>query len=102
MSLWFEHGCFGQRMPWEHERYYGLAMDAFVSVCSRNTNDIMDAIRCVAAKTFRPNFYTLDPKVQLLNFSHFCGEAAHFSMAAVKRFTRQIRGRKQLKAVRRK
>ena len=39
--LWFEHGCFGQRMLSEHERYYGLSMDALVSVCSRNTNVIM-------------------------------------------------------------
>ena len=39
--LWFGHGCFGQRMLLEHERYYGLGMDALVSVCSRNTNIIM-------------------------------------------------------------
>ena len=38
---WFRHGCFGQRMLSEHERYYGLRMDALVSVCSRNTNVIM-------------------------------------------------------------
>ena len=41
--LWFEHGCFGQRMLSEHECYCGLGMDALVSVCSRSTNDIMDA-----------------------------------------------------------
>ena len=39
--LWFGHGCFGQRMLSEHERYYDLRMDALVSVCSRNTNVIM-------------------------------------------------------------
>ena len=39
--LWFAHGCFGQLMLSEHERYYGLSMDALVSVCSRNTNVIM-------------------------------------------------------------
>ena len=44
--LWFAHGCFGQRMLSEHERYY---------VCY---------IRRVAAKTFDPNLYTLDPKAQ--------------------------------------
>ena len=47
----------------EHERYFGLAVDAFVSICSRNTNDILDARRRVAAKTVSPKFYTLDPKV---------------------------------------
>ena len=102
--LWFAHGCFGQRMLSEHERYYGLGMDALVSVCSRNTNAIMvwawmlwsayalgtrtllwfghgrfgqrmlseheryygccKAVRRDAAKTFSPNLYTLDPKVQ--------------------------------------
>ena len=41
MSLRLGHGCFGQRMLSEHERYYGLRMDALVSVCSRNTNVIM-------------------------------------------------------------
>ena len=28
-------------MLWEHERNYGLGMDALVSVCSGNTNEIM-------------------------------------------------------------
>ena len=41
MLFWFTHGCFGQRMLSEHERYYGLSMDALVSVCSRNTHVIM-------------------------------------------------------------
>ena len=39
--LWFGHGCSGHRMLWEHERDYGLGMDALVSVCSGNTNEIM-------------------------------------------------------------
>ena len=39
-ELWFGHGCSGQRMLLEHERSYGLGMDALVSVCSRNTNGI--------------------------------------------------------------
>ena len=40
-SFWFGHGCFGERMHSEHERYYGLGMDALVSVCIRNTSVIM-------------------------------------------------------------
>ena len=39
--LWFGHGCSGYRMLLEHERYYGLGMDARVIVCSWNTNVIM-------------------------------------------------------------
>ena len=39
--LWFGHGCSSDRMLLEHERYYGLGMDAPVTVCSRNTNVIM-------------------------------------------------------------
>ena len=39
--LWFGHGCSGHRVFWEHERYYGLGMDALVTVCSGNTNVIM-------------------------------------------------------------
>ena len=39
--LWFGHGCSGHRMLWEHERDYGLGMDALVSVYSGNTNEIM-------------------------------------------------------------
>ena len=39
--LWFGHGCSGYRMLLEHERYYGLGMDALVIVCSWNTNVIM-------------------------------------------------------------
>ena len=31
---WFVHGCCGERMLLEHERNYGLGMDAAVSVCS--------------------------------------------------------------------
>ena len=39
--LWFGHGCSGQRMLLEHERYYGLGMVVLVTVCSWNTNVIM-------------------------------------------------------------
>ena len=38
---WFGHGCFGQRMLWERKRFYGVGMDAFVSVCSGNATVIM-------------------------------------------------------------
>ena len=40
-ELWFGHGCSGHRMLLEHERNYGLGMDALVTVCSWNTNGIM-------------------------------------------------------------
>ena len=40
--LWCErHGCSGHRMLLEHERNYGLGMDALVTVCSWNTKGIM-------------------------------------------------------------
>ena len=32
-ELWFGHGCSGHPMLLEHERNYGLGMDAAVSVC---------------------------------------------------------------------
>ena len=35
---WFGHGCCGERMLLEHERNYGLGMDALVTVCSWNMN----------------------------------------------------------------
>ena len=38
---WFGHGCTSNRTLAEHERSYGLEMDALVIVCSRNTNVIM-------------------------------------------------------------
>ena len=37
----FGHGCSGERMVLEHERYHVLGMDALVSVWSWNTNGIM-------------------------------------------------------------
>ena len=40
-EVWFGHGCSGHRMLLEHERNYGLGMDALVTVCSWNTNGIM-------------------------------------------------------------
>ena len=40
-EVWFGHGCSGQRMLFQHERNYGLGMDALVTVCSSNTNGIM-------------------------------------------------------------
>ena len=40
-ELWFGHGCSGLRMLLEHERNYGLGMDALVSVCSWNPHGIM-------------------------------------------------------------
>ena len=39
--LGFGHGCSCDRMLLEHERYYGLGMDALRPVCSWNTNVIM-------------------------------------------------------------
>ena len=39
--LWFGHGCTGHRVFVDHERYYGLSMDAPVTVCSWTTNVIM-------------------------------------------------------------
>ena len=38
---WFGHGCSGNPMLLEHERYYALGMGAVATVCSRNTNVIM-------------------------------------------------------------
>ena len=40
-ELWFGHGCSGHRMLLEHERNYGLGMDALFIVCSWNTNGTM-------------------------------------------------------------
>ena len=37
---WFGHGRCCHRMLLEHERSYGLGMDALVTVCCRNTNGI--------------------------------------------------------------
>ena len=44
--LWFGHGCYSAGMLLEHERYYGLGMDAPVTVCSWNTNVIMVGHGC--------------------------------------------------------
>ena len=44
--LWFGHGCSGHRMLWEHERDFGLGMDALVIVCSGNMNEIMVGHGC--------------------------------------------------------
>ena len=38
--LWFEHGCFGDRMLWEHERY-GSGMDALVIGRTRNAKVVV-------------------------------------------------------------
>ena len=39
--LWCGHGCTGHRVLVDHERYYGVGMDALVTVCSWTTNVIM-------------------------------------------------------------
>ena len=50
-ELWFGHGCSGDRLLLEHERYHcfgmdvyerklGLGMDALFAVCSWNTSGI--------------------------------------------------------------
>ena len=53
-SFWFGHGCSGERMLSKHERYYGLGMDALVSVDSGNTNVYyglgMDALVSVGSR----------------------------------------------------
>ena len=39
--MWFGHGCSNDRMLLEHGRYYGLGVEALVTVCSWNTDAIM-------------------------------------------------------------
>ena len=39
--MWLGHGCSGSGMHLEHERYYGMGMDALVFGCTRMTNAIM-------------------------------------------------------------
>ena len=39
--LWFGHGCSGDGMLWEHERYCGLGIDALAIGRTRNTNVII-------------------------------------------------------------
>ena len=36
-EIWFGNECSGDRMLLEHERKYGLGMDALVTVCSWNS-----------------------------------------------------------------
>ena len=46
-ELWFWHGCSGNRMLYEHERYCDFGMDALVSVYSRDERNYdfgMDAL----------------------------------------------------------
>ena len=38
----FQHGCPGQRMHLDHERYLGLAMDALIRVCTKNKNNVLE------------------------------------------------------------
>ena len=44
--LWFGHRCSGYRMLLEHERYYGLGMDALVSVCSSSAGPVLSSLPC--------------------------------------------------------
>ena len=41
MLLWFGHVCSSHRMFLDHGRYYGLGMDALVTVCSWITDVIL-------------------------------------------------------------
>ena len=40
-ELWFRHGCSGQRTLLQHDRNFGLGMDALVSGCPWNKNGTM-------------------------------------------------------------
>ena len=40
-ETWFGHGCSGDLKLLEHEREYGLGMDALVSLCSSDKKGIM-------------------------------------------------------------
>ena len=64
-ELWFGHECSGHCMLLEHERNYGLGMDALVTVCSRNTNGIM----IWAWKLWSP--YALGTRAEIW-FGHGC------------------------------
>ena len=66
------HGCSGERMLLEHERYYGLGMDALVSVCSWNTSVVnnglgMDALVSVCSWNTSVNYVWGMDALELLN-----------------------------------
>ena len=72
--LWFGHGCIGDRMLLEQERYYGLGTDALVIVCSWYTKDIM-VWACMLGKPHAFGTRTL------LWFGHGCaGNRMHSKM----------------------
>ena len=48
MELWFGHRCSGKLMLLEHERHYGLGMDALVIECSRTLKNAMRGIRSIS------------------------------------------------------
>ena len=64
-KLWFGHGCSGDGMLLEHERKYGLGMDALVTVCSWNSKGNM----VWAWMLWRP--YALGTRTKLW-FGHGC------------------------------
>ena len=63
-ELWFGHRCSGHRMLFQHERNYGLGVDALVTVCSRNTNGIM-----VCMGMFRSIKEYMDSRVRGVRFA---------------------------------
>ena len=67
-ELWFWHGCSGGPTQFEHEGYYGLCMDALVSVCSWNRNGTLRR----AWMLWRS--YAI-PTRPLLWFGHGCSKA---------------------------
>ena len=55
-KLWFWQGCSGHRLLLEPERKYGFGMDALVTICSWNPNEIMFLARMLWSP------YALEPE----------------------------------------
>ena len=74
--LWFGHGCSGHRRLWEHERDYGLGMDAGFVVCSGNTR-IWEMLRWLRRKAVGLLLNSLEFEEKPAHSGILCEDSEH-------------------------
>ena len=93
-ELWFWHGCSGAPTQFEYERYYGLGMDALLSVCSWNTKEGNDGFGMDALAVLRNSNTDAIMVWAWMLESHSCHgrrcSQAHYSILSVQRLERPM------------
>ena len=89
-ELWFGHGCSGERMLLEHERNYGLGMDALVIALTKTRTELWFGLGCSGEPMLVTRGLTRELEVFVFILGETWGRRAEPGMLAIRLATSPI------------